>query len=109
MKKKLLLVSGLIFIFLVLILISINQFKKKKKTPLKEEKKIEEESTYNSNKIQDKNYTSKDLKGNKYTILADEGEIDLNNSDIIYLTGVSARIEIKDKNEVITITSTMEI
>ena len=68
-------------------------------------KKIEEEMNYNSNIIKNINYSSKDLKGNKYIILADEGEIDLNNSDVIYLTGVSAKIEIKDKNELITITS----
>ena len=105
MNKKILLVLGLIFIFLILILISINQFKKKQKITINEEKKIEEEMNYNSNIIKNINYSSKDLKGNKYIILADEGEIDLNNSDVIYLTGVSAKIEIKDKKKLIIITS----
>ena len=37
---------------------------------------------YNSNIIKDINYTSRDLKGNEYILVAKEGEIDLNNSDI---------------------------
>ncbi len=105
MSKKLFIISSIVFLFIILILISINNLKKKQKIVLIEEKKIEEETNYNSNIIKNINYSSKDLKGNKYIILANEGEVDLNDSDIIYLIGVSARIELKDKNEVITITS----
>ena len=47
--------------------------------------KVEEEVFTNSNQIKDIKYSSKDLKGNEYILLAKEGEIDLNNSDIIFL------------------------
>ena len=36
------------------------------------------------NIIKDINYTSRDLRGNEYILEAKEGEIDLNNSDIIF-------------------------
>ncbi len=105
MSKKLFIILSIILLIIILIFISIDNLKKKQKTVLKEEKNINEETIYNSNIIKNINYSSKDLKGNKYIILADEGEIDLNNSDIIYLTGVTARIELKDKSEVINISS----
>ena len=65
----------------------------------------DEEVLYNSNIIKDINYSSEDLKGNKYILLAKEGEIDLNNTDIIFLREVIAYIKLKEKNETITITS----
>ena len=65
----------------------------------------ESESFTNSNEIKDIKYLSKDLKGNEYTILAKEGEIDLNNTDIIFLTGVTAYIKLKKNNETIKIFS----
>ena len=46
---------------------------------------IKEENFTNSNIIKDIKYSSKDLKGNEYIILAKQGEIDLNNNDIIFL------------------------
>ena len=66
---------------------------------------IEKENIYNSNIIKDINYTSSDLKGNEYTIFAKEGEIDLNNSDIIFLTDVTAYIKLVKNSELIVITS----
>jgi hypothetical protein len=66
---------------------------------------IEEDSIYNSNIIKDINYTSSDLKGNEYIILAKEGEIDLDNSDIIFLTDVTAHIKLVKNSELIIITS----
>ena len=67
--------------------------------------KIKEEDFTNSNQIKDLKYSSKDLKGNEYILLAKEGEIDLNNSDIIFLKGVTAYIKMVKNNEVITIIS----
>jgi hypothetical protein len=64
-----------------------------------------EEDNYNSNIIKDINYTSKDLKGNEYILIAKQGEIDLNNGDIIYLTDVTAYIKLVKKTEIIIITS----
>ena len=63
-----------------------------------------EETLYNSNIIKDVNYVSKDAKGNEYIIDATEGEIDLQNSNIIYLTDVRAFIKLTNSNNV-TITS----
>ena len=66
---------------------------------------IEEENATNSNIIKDIKYSSKDLKGNEYIILANEGEIDLENSDIIFLKNVKAFINLIKKNETITVVS----
>jgi len=65
----------------------------------------EEDVVYNSNIIKDINYTSRDLKGNEYILVAKEGEIDLDNSDIIFLTDVIAYIKLIKNSELIVITS----
>ena len=105
MNKKLFIISSIVFLIVVFIAILVNNLEKKQKKIAINEKKIEEEILYNSNIIKNIKYSSKDLKGNKYTIFANEGEIDLNNSDLIYLSGVTAIIELKDKNEIINISS----
>ena len=97
------------FIFLIILAISFffiysNYFKKEKNNQNKN-LKVEEESSTNSNIIKDIKYSSKDLKGNEYIILADEGEIDLDNSDIIFLKNVKAFINLIEKNETITVVS----
>lgn len=66
---------------------------------------IKEENFTNSNIIKDIKYSSKDLKGNEYIILAKEGEIDLNNNDIIFLKEVNAYIKMVKNNETIAIES----
>ena len=109
MKKK-------IFIKIVLILSLIiitwfvyskyfNEDKNKLSKPVNPTSKIEEDAVYNSNIIKDINYTSKDLKGNEYILIAKEGEIDLDNSDIIFLTDVTAYIKLVKNSELIVITS----
>ena len=55
---------------------------------------------YNSNIIKNVNYSSKDLNGNEYIINADEGEIDLSNTNIIYLTNVKGLITLTDGNKI---------
>jgi hypothetical protein len=75
--------------------------------PINPSSKIEEEAVYNSNIIKDINYTSRDLKGNEYILIAKEGEIDLDNSDIIFLTDVTAYIKLVKNSELIVITSIM--
>ena len=64
----------------------------------------QEEINYTSNIIKDVNYTTKDIEGNEYTINAVEGEIDYNNSNILFLTKVEAFIKLKN-GEIITINS----
>ncbi len=65
----------------------------------------EEDVVYKSNIIKDINYASRDLKGNEYILVAKEGEIDLDNSDIIFLTDVIAYIKLIKNSELIVITS----
>ena len=66
---------------------------------------IKEDNFINSNIIKDIKYSSKDLKGNEYIILSNEGEIDLNDNDIIFLKNVTAFIKMSKNNETITIVS----
>ena len=109
MKKK-----NFLKIILVLSLITItwfvySEYFKKDKILLSKsvnpKAEIEKEAIYNSNIIKDINYTSRDLKGNEYILVAKEGEIDLDNSDIIFLTDVTAYIKLVKNSELIVITS----
>ena len=98
-----------VFIFIIILAVSFffiysNYFQKEKNNQ-NINFEVEEESSTNSNIIKDIKYSSKDLKGNEYIILADEGEIDLDNSDIIFLKNVKAFINLIEKNETITIDS----
>ncbi len=105
MLKKI--IFGLIFLIIILVLL-IFTFKKNletKKIPKDIKIKIEEENINSSNIIKDITYSSKDLEGNEYIIYANEGEIDLVNSDIIFLKNVTAYIKLKKKSETVTITS----
>tara|TARA_B100001057_G_C22610777_1_gene856465 strand:- start:29 stop:607 length:579 start_codon:yes stop_codon:yes gene_type:complete len=94
----------LLVFFIAFFLIYLNFFKKSKinKTEISE---IKEQNFINSNIIRDIKYSSKDLKGNEYLIFAKEGEIDLNDSDVIYLKNVKAYIRLIGKNEQITVIS----
>ena len=76
---KILNIKGLIVISLLSILLFIIYSKLIKQNQLLVEENLEinEEDFSNSNLIKDIKYSSKDLKGNEYTITADEGEIDL--------------------------------
>ena len=73
---------------LIIFFIIYNKYFKKVKIDQISNLQIEEEKFTNSNQIKDIKYSSKDLKGNEYIILAKEGEIDLNNSDVIFLKDV---------------------
>ena len=98
-----------VFIFIIILAVSFffiysNYFQKEKNNQ-NINLEAEEEISTNSNIIKDIKYASKDLKGNEYIILADEGEIDLDNSDIIFLKNVKAFINLIEKNETITVVS----
>ena len=97
-----------VLIFLIIIatgffFIYSNYFQKEKNQIIDLE--TEEKTSTNSNIIKDIKYSSKDQKGNEYIILANEGEIDLDNSDIIFLKDVKAYINLLEKNETITVVS----
>ena len=91
--------------FLLIILIIITCFiylnSLKKKDPIKINSNSLEEKSFSSNTIKDVSYLSRDTKGNEYIINASTGEIDINNSDVIYLTNVRAEINLKNSNKVV--------
>ena len=64
-----------------------------------------EDDSNNSNIIKNIKHVSKDLKGNEYIVEALEGEINLLNTDIMYLKDVTATIKIKDDRDIVLITS----
>lgn len=110
MKKKNFL-KLILFLFLITLIwfVYSKSFKKSKILSSKPvnmaTSSIENKTIYNSNIIKDINYTSRDLKGNEYILVAKEGEIDIKNSDIIFLTDVSAYIKLIKNSELIVITS----
>jgi len=109
MKKKFFLKVILILLLIIITWFVYSEYFKKEKKLLSEPAnpttEIEEEAVYNSNIIKDINYTSRDLKGNEYILVAKEGEIDLDNSDIIFLTDVTAYVKLVKNSELIVINS----
>jgi len=109
MKKKIFLKIVLILSLIIITWFVYSEYFKEDKSklskPVNPTLENEEEVVYNSNIIKDINYTSRDLKGNEYILVAKEGEIDLDNSDIIFLTDVTAYIKLVKNSELIVITS----
>ena len=62
---------------------------------------VPKENSYSSNVIENVKYSSSNANGNEYIITAKEGEIDLNNNNIIFLTNVKAIIKLRNSNEVL--------
>ena len=92
--KKLVKIFSIFFFLIFLIIIYLNiSNRNSKEAPIT--KKIEDNS-YSLNIIENVSYTSKDVKGNEYIIEASKGEIDLENSNIIFLTQVNAIIKLVD-------------
>ena len=73
-------------------------FEDVKETPAKE--RIDENQNNSSTYINDINYVSTDVKGNKYQITAKQAEIKVENSDVMFLRDVMAFIFIKDSDTV---------
>jgi len=97
MKKKISLVV-IFFVSIALIVFFYSNNNKKAEFKIKQEEiqKIEERS-YSSNIIENVKYSSRDINDNEYIITAKEGEIDLKNSSVIFLKGVTATIILNDK------------
>lgn len=91
----------LLIVFLILTFFFFFKFFLKRDTSTDEQnniKLIEKNKNYNSNIILNVKYATEDSKGNKYIINANQGEIDLSNSNIIFLTDVDATIEMLDSS-----------
>lgn len=96
-RKKLAKIVLALIILTTLILMYSSIFKKEK---IKKEVSKEEGVPYNSNIIENVNYSSKDAKGNEYIIDASQGEIDYSNSNVIYLTNVKAIIKLNNSKHI---------
>ena len=105
MKRKIIL--GITLTILFFFLLNFFYFKsndkkkiveKKEKIELIEKENIEitEERIESSNLIEDVSYSAKDTKGNEYFLKANEGTIDQNDSNYIFLTSVKAIINLKN-------------
>ena len=104
MKKKNILFVLIVFLVISLLIIYLKYSKDSKEeiiTKIEEEVK---EEPYKSNIMENVNYSSKDIRGNEYTVNAVKGEIDYNNPNTIFLTDVKAVVKLTNSNNV-TITS----
>jgi LPS export ABC transporter protein LptC len=103
MNKK---TSLQVLMVIVIIIISLwfylkyftKNFEDIKETPVI--KRIDENQNNSSTYINDINYVSTDVKGNKYQITAEQAEIKVDNSDVMFLRDVVAFIFIKDSDTV---------
>tara|TARA_Y100000591_G_scaffold316863_1_gene325936 strand:- start:518 stop:1093 length:576 start_codon:yes stop_codon:yes gene_type:complete len=101
--KKILKIFFIIFIIISATFFIFEKFIKKNET-ISSYPDLPDETTSNSNIIENVSYTSKDTQGNEYIINASKGEIDYSNSNILYLTNVSAIIKLEN-SEKITVSS----
>ena len=105
MKKKIILSTSLLiffFTFLIFLYTKLsndkNLIEKKKVAKLVENENIEilNEKIESLNIIEDVSYSAKDIRGNEYFLKAQEGTIDQNESNFIFLKSVKAIIDLKD-------------
>ena len=104
LKKKFLKIFFLLFVLLFLVFQIYSKFyKDPEEYKPSQEKNIvinEQENLISSNVIKDVNYVTRDADGNEYTVTSSEGEIDLNNENILFLTNVKASIKLKNASEI---------
>ena len=100
-KKKFIRIFIILFFFLIIFYFFFKDENEIEKLQIDEEK---QDSSYALNIIENVNYSSKDINGNEYTIVAKKGEIDASNSNVIYLTKVDAKIKLVE-GDLVLITS----
>ena len=103
MNKKTIIQILLIFIiFLISLSFYLKYFKNspkvEKKSPVSEKFDINQNSS--STYIDNIDYVSSDAKGNKYQIRAEQAEIKIENSDVMFLKNVIAYIYLKDSDKI---------
>ena len=106
-KKTAIQVLLIFFIFLILLLFYLKYFKNNQiisENITKEDKQNITSQNDNSTYIDNINYISSDMKGNRYQVTAIQAEIKIENPDIMFLENVVAYIFIKD-SDTIMITS----
>ena len=98
-KRNLLLLIFILATIIITLFVYFYQIPAEKKNVNNDQIKIEEKS-FASNIIQNVKYTSKDIRGNEYIITAKEGEIDINNDNVIFLKSVEAKIILNNQNKI---------
>ena len=98
MWKKITKFFFLFILFLTLIFLYLKNKSSDKKIEIIEKKN--EIESLSSNIIKNVKYTSSDNKGNQYTIKALTGEIDYSDPNTIFLSDVSALIELTNSNNI---------
>ena len=102
MNKKLSLQISIISVTIIFSIFFFNKIFFKKDFEIVENKEVLDSDE--KNLIEGIQYFSKDIKGNTYLIEAENGIMDQNNQDIIYLKDVKAKINF-DKKKIVTINS----
>ena len=97
MKKKI----TLIFFFLSLVLLVIYFINPLKKEAPSKSETSEIENIESSNLLSELNFSSEDDNGNIYSLFAQEGEIDFDNNNIIFLKKIKATIKLKNSEEIL--------
>ena len=97
MSKRIKLI--LLFFFFLLIFIIYFNHTIKKEVKINKTKELNT-ITNSSNIVFDVKYMSQDLKGNIYKVYAKKGEVEQENSNIIFLTEVKAIIELIDSDNI---------
>ncbi len=98
-KKKFLIFFFLTIISIVIAFYLYQKNTKKTEKPLDNDNFLDE-IIYNSNIINNVNYTTKDANGNEYIITALKGQIDLDNPNILYLSDVKAIIKLENSENI---------
>ncbi len=94
------------FIIFIILLVVYVIFSKNSKIiqTVDDTPQVQEDINYNSNIIENVNYSNIDVDGNEYIINSLKGEIDYSNSNILFLTNVDAIIKLNN-SDIITISS----
>ena len=101
-KKTVIQALMVLLITLISLLFYLKYFNKTpkdfKKNTTKES--VNKNQNNSSTYIDDINYTSTDMRGNRYQITAEQAEVDINNSNVMFLENIIAYIFIKDSGTI---------
>ena len=95
-------ISMILLIFLISLFLYLEYFNKSPKNldENKNVKKINTNENTSSTYIDNIDYISSDNKGNKYQITAEQAEIDIDDSDIMFLKNITAYVLVNDSSTI---------
>ena len=94
-KKNILRLLVVTFLFFVILFV---YFKFTDQEKIVERKEPIEETVEGSNIVKNVSYSTKDAKGNEFNLKAEEGVIDQNENNFIFLTGIKANLNLQNYN-----------